>query len=292
MRASVHGFEDSRPIAEGLAKALAMPLRAVAVHRFPDGESLVTAPDPAGHAILVRSLDDPNAKLVEVLLAASALRDGGAARLTLVVPYLAYMRQDIAFVPGQAVSQRIICRWLADSFDAVVTAAPHLHRVHRLDELFSGRVAIAADVAVDLAALLGLGGTRVLLGPDEESEPMVAAIARITHDRFAVARKVRRDDRSVEVELPALDPGGRDVVLIDDVISSGMTMASAARLVLAKGAKSVEAACCHALFDAKAAQTMADAGIRRVQSCDSVPHPSNARSLVPSLAAALRTLSP
>jgi ribose-phosphate pyrophosphokinase len=292
MMTSVHGFEDSRPIAEGLAGALAAPLCTVAVHRFPDGESLVTAPEPAAHAILVRSLNDPNAKLVELLLAASALRDGGAARLTLVVPYLGYMRQDAAFAPGQAVSQRVVCRWLADSFDAVVTAAPHLHRARRLDELFPGSVAIAAEIVGDLAALVGPGGNRVLLGPDEESEPMVAAVARITGDRFAAARKVRRGDRSVEIELPALDLDGRDVVLIDDVISSGVTLAAAARLVLAKGARSIEVVCCHALFDAKAARIIAEAGIRRVQSCDGVPHPSNARSLAPSLAEAIRTLAP
>lgn len=292
MNATVHGFGDSLPIAERLAKELGAPLRMIAVHRFPDGESLVTAPDPTAHAILIRSLDDPNAKLVEVLLAASALRDGGAARLTLVVPYLAYMRQDMAFAPGQAVSQRVVCRWLAGAFDAVVTAAPHLHRVRSLDELFPGCIALEADVAGELAELLGPGGQRVLMGPDEESEPLLARIARLTRDSFAVARKARHGDRSVEVALPALDVAGRDVILIDDVISSGMTMAATARLLLAKGAASVEATCCHALFDAKGAHAMAEGGIRRVRSCDSVPHPSNAGSLAGSLAAAIRTLAP
>jgi ribose-phosphate pyrophosphokinase len=221
-------------------------------------------------------------------LAASALRDGGAARITFVAPYLAYMRQDMAFAPGQAVSQRVVCRWLADAFDAVVTAAPHLHRVRNLDELFPGCAAIEIDIAGDLAALIGPGGNRVLLGPDEESESLVAAVARITGDRFAVARKIRRGDRSVEIALPALDLSGRDVVLIDDMISSGVTLAAAARLVLASGAGSVEAACCHALFGAEAALIMAEAGLPRVRSCDSVAHPSNARSLAPSLAAAIR----
>ena len=98
-------FDDERPAAERLAAASG-PLRPVQRHRFPDGELKLTLPvDGAGQlparAVLLRSLYQPNDKLVELLLAARAARGLGVRHLTLVAPYLAYMRQDIAFHPAK-----------------------------------------------------------------------------------------------------------------------------------------------------------------------------------------------
>src|SRR5690606_8630460 len=134
----VFGFRESAEQAARLAAELDVPFGEVAVHRFPDGESLVRVDPPPATAILYRSLDDPNPKLFELLLAASALRDSGARRVLLVAPYLAYMRQDIAFQPGEAVSQRVIGKLLAAHFDAVMTVDPHLHRTRSLEAIMPG----------------------------------------------------------------------------------------------------------------------------------------------------------
>ena len=101
MTATMHGFGECRIAAARLADALGIGCSIVSVHPFPDGESLVTVTDVGATAYLYRSLDGPNAKLVEVMLAASALRDSGAARVVLVAPYLAYMRQDRAFIQAK-----------------------------------------------------------------------------------------------------------------------------------------------------------------------------------------------
>ena len=102
-----------RAAAERLAQALGVPCRTVTVHRFPDGESLVRVEPSPETAFLYRSLDHPNDKLVELLLAVSALRANGAAKVVLIAPYLAYMRQDIAFHDGEAISQRVVGKLLA-----------------------------------------------------------------------------------------------------------------------------------------------------------------------------------
>ena len=106
----LHVFADTMRFGRALARASGRTYTAVRVHRFPDGESLVRVAPPTRHAILVRSLHEPNAKLVEVLLAADALRRAGARRVTLVSPYLPYMRQDAVFAPGEPISQRVIGR--------------------------------------------------------------------------------------------------------------------------------------------------------------------------------------
>ena len=128
-------FDDEQGAALGLAQAAGLVPAPVQRHRFPDGEIRLRLPDALPErVVLLRTLDHPNEKLVDLLLAARTARLLGARHLTLVAPYLAYMRQDIAFVPGEAISQRIVGRFLAELFDAVVTVDPHLHRVATLQE--------------------------------------------------------------------------------------------------------------------------------------------------------------
>ena len=105
MTAALFAFAETGAQAARLADALGVACHEISVHRFPDGESLVRVEPSPRTALLYRSLDDANAKLVEILLAASALRANGAARVMLIAPYLGYMRQDRAFHRGEAVSQ-------------------------------------------------------------------------------------------------------------------------------------------------------------------------------------------
>src|SRR5512134_2269650 len=98
-------FPDYLEQAQALASHLNAPLAEVKVHRFPDGESFVELPAPLPELVIVcRSLNQPNDKLIELLLCASTARELGARRLSLVAPYLCYMRQDFANRPGVAIS--------------------------------------------------------------------------------------------------------------------------------------------------------------------------------------------
>ena len=220
-------------------------------HRFPDGELKLTLPVPLPTSVVVlRSLHHPNEKLVELVLLADAARALGARQLTLVAPYLAYMRQDKAFHPGEAVSQLIVGRLLAERFDAVVTIDPHLHRVATLEQAVPARRAVALSAAQLIGAHLAARTPRpLLLGPDAESEQWVKAAAGGQLD-FAVCTKQRSGDHDVRIELPALALGGRDVVLVDDVASTGGTLVECARQALAAGASRVDAAVTHALLEA------------------------------------------
>jgi ribose-phosphate pyrophosphokinase len=228
----VHFFPDARAFALRLARASGFDSALVRVHLFPDGESLprVQAPAPP-HAVLVRSLDAPNAKIVETLLAADALRRAGARRLTLVAPYLPYMRQDEVFAAGEPVSQRVIGGLLGERFDRVIAIEPHLHRVRRLGDVVPGRArAISAAPAV-AAHLSGARGC-LLAGPDEESAPWIRAIARSAGLPWVVGRKTRASDRSVRIAFPDLAGGVTRAcpraVIVDDVASSAPPAAARA----------------------------------------------------------------
>jgi ribose-phosphate pyrophosphokinase len=282
-------FEDDHDSASSIAQTGHLALKKIECHHFPDGEIKLRLPEnlPA-HVIILRTLNDPNAKLIELLLAAQTARVSGAKHLTLVAPYLAYMRQDIAFHPGEAISQRIVGRFLAELFDAVITVDPHLHRVATLQEAVPVANALVLSGASLLADLIAARRKNpLLMGPDEESAQWVAQAASRHGFDHAVCRKVRHGDRIVEVALPDVTVAGRQVVLLDDVASTGHTVAQAARLLLAAGAESVDVAVTHALFAGDAMQVILEAGVSEVWSTDCIAHSSNAVSMATVIAAAL-----
>ena len=284
-------FDDERDAARRLADAAGLEAVAIERHRFPDGELRLRLPDPLPATVVVfRSLDRPNEKLLELLLVARTARQLGAARVALVSPYLAYMRQDIAFNPGEVVSQQVVGGFLADLFDDVITIDPHLHRIETLDEA----IPVMHAVALSGAPLLGdFIATRhdnpLLIGPDEESAQWVAQAAEPHGWAYGVCTKQRHGDREVNIALPAgLDVRGHAVVLVDDMASSGRTVARAAEALLAQGAASVDVALTHALFAEDALDVVKAAGVREVWSTDSVTHPSNAVAVAAVIAVAMR----
>jgi ribose-phosphate pyrophosphokinase len=127
----------------------------------------------------------------------------------------------------------------------------------------------------------------LLVGPDSESRQWVGEAARIAGLDFTVAHKVRRGDRSVHIALPERDYAGLEIALVDDVASSGRTLAGAARALREAGAARVDVLVTHALFAGDAMEALHDAGVSSVWSSDSIRHPSNAFSLAPALAAAI-----
>lgn len=282
-------FDDERDAAVRLGGASALTPLPVQRHRFPDGEILLRLPAtlPA-RVVLLRTLDHPNEKLLELLLAARTARELGAQHLTLVAPYLAYMRQDMAFTPGDAVSQRIVGRFLADLFDAVITVDPHLHRVVTLADAVPVPQAIMLSGAPLLADLIAQRRPGALLvGPDAESAQWIAQAAARHGFDHAVCTKLRRSDHAVEIALPPVAVAGRAVVLLDDVASTGHTVAQAARRLLSAGAASVDVAVTHALFATEALRMMRQAGVAEVWSSDTIAHPTNAVSVTDLIAQAL-----
>ena len=283
-------LDDERGLARRLATAAGIDAQPIHRHRFPDGEMKLTLPPRLPRAVaILRSLHDPNEKLIELWLAAGTARTLGAVDVTLVAPYLAYMRQDCAFSPGEAISQRRIGAFLAAAFDRVITVDPHLHRVSSLSEVIPDTATVVVSAAPAIGRFLR---SRVkgalLLGPDEESGQWVRSAADAAGLEWAVARKIRRGDRRVTVALPDVPLSGRHVVLVDDMISTGRTLVEATRSLRNAGAVRVDVAATHALFSPDTGRALHAAGVRRIWTTDSVRHASNAIRLTALLTTALR----
>ena len=272
-----------------LAHALGSTLARLESRHFPDGESYVRLHgDLAGRAVdLVCTLARPDAQFLPLVFAADAARDLGACEVNLVSPYLAYMRQDKRFHAGEGITSLSFARLLSATFDKLVTVDPHLHRHPNLASIYTMATA-TLQAAPLLADWIAAHTDRPLIvGPDAESEQWAGDIAARIGAPHVVLSKVRHGDRRVEIDVPDLS-AWRDhtPVLVDDIASSGRTLAQAARAMVAQGLPRPECVVVHALFadDAWAELTPL---LTRITSTDAVAHPSNRIALAPLIASAL-----
>lgn len=191
-------------LAQSLAPTITAEVGKIAIRQFPDGETYLRYDTPVvGRSVaLLCTLDRPDDKILPLLFAAAAARDLQATRVGLIAPYLAYMRQDRRFQPGEAITSNYFARVLSAGIDWLVTVDPHLHRHTSLAEVYSipARVLHAAPL---ISEWIRTNVDRpLLIGPDSESEQWVAAVARDAGAPHLVLEKVRHGDRDVEVSVP------------------------------------------------------------------------------------------
>ena len=275
--------------ARQLADAGGWELGRVETRRFPDGESYVrilsnVAERPVD---LVCTLARPDDNFLRLAFAADAARALGASEVTLIAPYLSYMRQDRRFQPGEAVTSTTFSRLVSSTFDRLVTVDPHLHRYPALSALYT----IPADTLHAAPLLANWIAAEVdqplVIGPDEESEQWVSAIARRIGAPYSVLRKIRHGDRNVDVELPDLSQWkARCPILVDDIVSSGHTLIEAARKLQIEGFQRPVCAVVHGVFADDSYERMKPF-TDRIVSSDTIPHESNAIRLAPLIAAAI-----
>ncbi len=227
MNAVFFAMPGNETLAGELAKLTGSEFGMLEHRKFPDRESYLRFGSDVRdrRVILACSLHDPDSKVLPLLLAAGALRELGAASVGLAAPYLAYMRQDRRFKDGEAVTSADFARLLSASFDWMATIDPHLHRRTAMNEIYT----IPALVGHASPVLAGYVRQHVegafLIGPDEESEQWVAAVAAAAGVSHVTLRKERRGDRDVTIDFPDLSAfAGKRPFLVDDVISSGRTM--------------------------------------------------------------------
>ncbi|MBG9390219.1 ribose-phosphate diphosphokinase [Caenimonas aquaedulcis] len=281
-------------IAAGIAQCLGADWSELAVHRFPDGESLVRIDVPVkGRCVVFAgSLNDPDARTLPLLFAADCARELGASQVGLAAPYLAYLRQDRRFNPGEAVSSRSYARLLSSSLDFLATVDPHLHRWRSLGEIYPIRAQAVSAAPAIAPWIADHVADPLLIGPDAESAPWVEQAALLCGAPWAVMEKVRHGDRQVSVRAPAgVDWKSRTPVLLDDIVSSGATLLAAVEALARAGARPPVCVAVHALPEGDAVWKLMAAGVTRFASCDSIAHASNAIGLAPLLAQAVRRLA-
>ncbi|MDM4769115.1 ribose-phosphate diphosphokinase [Solimonas sp. SE-A11] len=283
----------SEALGEALAEGLPADTGTMDLHVFPDRETYVRIESPVADrdVLLVTALDAPDSKLVPLFLVASTLSSLGARNIVLVAPYLPYLRQDRVFRPGEGLSSSYIAHWFSGFADGLVTVEPHLHRIAELTDVFSipCEVVGAAD---SIARWVGENVSRpMIVGPAMESRQWSDSIARALECPSIFLHRIRIGDSRVEVSIPDLTAyTDFTPVLVDDIVSSGQTMAMAVRRLRSAGFPQPVCIGVHALFGQATVDLLRSAGAERIVSCNGLKHPSNAVDLDRAIVAATRSL--
>lgn len=282
MKTILFALPGNESLARLLAEKLDAEMGEATIRHFPDGESYVRilSEVKAKKVVLVCTLHQPDEKLLPLYFLSKTAKDLGARCTCLVAPYLAYMRQDKVFHPGEGITSGYFARLVSGFADSLLTVDPHLHRIGSLSEVYHipTKVVHAAD------AISGWIKKHienpVLVGPDSESEQWVSEVAKNAGTPFLVLEKTRHGDRDVEVSVPQVeDYRHHTPVLVDDIISTARTMIETVGHLKKAGMKAPVCIGVHAVFADSAYRDLLDAGVERVVTCNTIPHESNAIDL-------------
>jgi len=273
----VIGGSASQGLAARVAHKMNVPFGNVEIRTFPDGEKYLRIHTPVRgkETILIQTMGFmPDRLLMEMLFLTETLSELGASKITGVIPYFAYSRQDTSFKRGEVVSFRVVSKLLEFSgLEELYTVDLHLHRVTDARRMF--KIPCRNLTAMPLIGDFILNNYSLVdpkvIAPDEEAQQWAKSMAEEIGADFAVMKKVRKGPEEVEISTEDLGVKGRDVIIADDIISTGGTMAEAISLAKQAGAKMVIAACTHPLLIGGALSLIHQAGAVEVIGTDTVP---------------------
>lgn len=244
------GCSNSKKLAEKIARKLKAEYSPLTVKHFPDGELYTKFEINLKNKdiVLVQTLCPANEALLETIFAGQTAKELGAKKIKLVVPYLGYIRQDKRFNPGEAISSKIVGKLLS-IFDEVITIDPHLHRYRSLNEVFQTKTKKLTANELIQNYIWKNYKNPIIIGPDEESFQWAKKIAENINAETVILEKTRYSPKKVKVEVKSnIGIKNKDVIIIDDIISTGKTILDTIKKLNTKKPKSVSVIAVHGIF--------------------------------------------
>jgi ribose-phosphate pyrophosphokinase len=293
----VIGGSSCENLANTVANQLGVTSGKLEVRRFPDGEKYLRILNEVKneHVIVIQSMHHtPDDFLFEYLLLVDALKDLGAKRVTSFVPYFAYARQDERFKPGEALSFKTVSKLIQSvGTDEIFTIDMHQHRVVKSSEVFGipSHNLSAMRLLADYVRKEGKLTNPLVIGPDAEAEQWAKLAAESLNAEYDVFEKKRLGDSKVEIRPRKSSAKDRDVLIVDDIISTGGTIIEASKILFSQGARRIEVACTHPILASEALSRILAIGVANVVGTDTVPCPISYVSVAPLIADNVRKLS-
>lgn len=270
---------SSPQLATTLSEMLDVPLARTTVKRFPDGELYVRVHEEMDEAVVIQNTY-PDGNIVELFLLQDAARRMGARTLRVVVPYYGYGRQDKVFEEGEAVSAAKLADLIEQDADMVATVDPHKEYISEFFDIRARVVTAVRELAEHFS-----GRADMALAPDRGALQRAKLAAETMGCPYDHLEKTRISGDQVEMQPKKLDVAGRHVLIIDDIISTGGTMAAAIHNLKKQGAAEVYAACSHGLFAEGAVERIREAGCDDMVATDTIESRFSQVSAAPPLAA-------
>ncbi len=223
------------------------------VKRFPDNEVNIKLGSDVKNkkVIIVQSLAlKPDEHLIELLLTIRTVKRLKARKIVVVTPYMAYLRQDEQFNKNECISNKEIARLIdLSGANELIIADPHLHRIKSLKELFKIKTkkATATKDIADYIKNKIKPKNPLIIGPDAESYQWAEEVAKELRVESRIFNKKRSSATKVNVEVKGIYEG-KDVIIVDDIVSTGWTMINPALKIKKKGARSIHCITTHGLF--------------------------------------------
>lgn len=261
-------------LAKSIADRLGIQLSEVVIKRFPDGETGVEILEKAvrdQEVYLLQTFSiEPNETLVELLLILDALKRSDAKKITIIVPYLAYSRQDRRNKPGVPITAKLIADILVCAgADRLITFDLHADQIEGFYDIPVEHLH-SHSLLLERAEFLKQGTFSALAAPDTGSVKTAESLAKLKKTDLVLIKKTRNGS---ELSMQLIgDVAGKDLLMSDDVCSTANTLVLAASLCKSKGANRIFAAVNHGLFVGNAIEKIENSPIEKLITTDSIPH--------------------
>jgi len=275
--------EKSQILAVRIADHLGVQAVETRFSQFPDGELYLQVAGPLDdETVIVGSVTDNDA-FIQLMLLIDACE---ATTNTLVIPYMGYARQDKKFRDGEPVSARVAARALSRGVSDVITVNIHEKEIARYFDAAAHDLSLAADVG---EYIKGRGfADPLILAPDSGAADFAMEIAAEGGWQADYLKKTRLSGEEVRMEPKTFDVKGREVVIVDDIISTGGTLATATKMLYDQGAYAVHAACVHGVFTGGAYVRLRAAGVKSLVCSDTIERACSAFTAANRIAEALK----
>ncbi|MCD6573141.1 MAG: ribose-phosphate diphosphokinase [Thermoplasmata archaeon] len=254
---------SSPMLAKNLSKETGYPIASVSIKRFPDGECYVKLNEEVEHAIIIQNTY-PDENIIELFLLQDAVRRM-AGRMDVIIPYYGYGRQDKIFEYGEAISAEKMARLIEQDASSVILINPHKEHIIN----FFSIPAKIADATETIAEYFK-GKVDMVIAPDKGAASMAAKAASVIQCEYDYFEKHRISGSVVETKLKKMDVAGRNVVILDDIISTGGTMIQAIKQLVKQEANDIYVACIHGLFIGNADDRILQEGAKEIVTTDTI----------------------